>query len=943
LNISPSINTDANAMFLFNKRKIKLTRYKKARTLLSIFVFLITLAIFITKHCSSTPAGPVEETKHKTIPTQVSHALILSTITIDGTPLPQIDLEIQAIPQPGKISIGVPHKTDKKGNLTISSLPPGRYTVTTKSNHVLKTTKITQIPQKSPLILKIQLLEKKAGIAIDGVGTPVSQAAITCELKKTGKVVSTISNSDGSFSIYILAGDFCTLNGSKKGYMPPSPIVISPSLRKVKLIFQPVSTVTLEVLDENEKPIPYATVAIGGPGIWPPLLDRTGSNGRLNLHKLNSGIFSISAWSEDLVADLEGIEIEPGKKTVIHIHLKKGVFLRGLVRESTTDSPISGALFTIGLDQPSLIVKQIITDDKGKFRIGPFTPALYKFSLAAPGYVSFSGRRYWISKKGGLALFELSKGVTITGRVLDDLGNGIKDAQVEIWGITWSGGLISPLALNSPELKPSGELGILSKKTVLGLQANGAVLTDKKGDFKLKGIPPGWLALRIIHENYMPKYSPLGQIEKSPAYKEFILKLGGDIHGEVVDDLGTPLYGVEIRAESPIEPAFSYTLFTDKDGKYKISGAPSIITLTYRHPDYPVKTETIKLVKTHRTILPIGKRVITLNIRDAHGFNIKNSSVQLNSIYGQNYHHSKTDSKGTVRFEKLGTSEFYATISHENYPAFTTKKLKDGTNDIVIPYGGGISLFIRDEDTKKPLNPFIMMVHESGKVIIPKSQVGELKLINILSGKWNIYLNSNHYAHLKATLSVERGNKPDVLPAGEKTIEMTRAGVIKGLVRDQKGFPVRNSYVLWKSKVTKTDGRGKFRLRDIPPGNIQITAWHAKYGLGKENLVVEKDLETTNIIIDLKNNTITKILQSGITIEKENSTGAVLIKSIEKDSPAWKSNLVIGDEIISINGLFTGIPMPFLKKQLEGKSGEYILIITGKKGRTLKTTIIHLN
>ena len=115
----------------------------------------------------------------------------------------------------------------------------------------------------------------------------------------------------------------------------------------------------------------------------------------------------------------------------MHLYLEEGIVIKGLVRYGKDDRPIAGALFSIAREEPSLLTHTVFTGEDGNFVLGPLPEGNYRFSLAAAGYVPLAARRFWVGKTTGLALFELTRGITITGRVLDTAGRPVAGARVD--------------------------------------------------------------------------------------------------------------------------------------------------------------------------------------------------------------------------------------------------------------------------------------------------------------------------------------------------------------------------------------------------------------------------------------------------------------------------------------------------------------------------------
>jgi protocatechuate 3,4-dioxygenase beta subunit len=833
--------------------------------------------------------------------------------------------------------------TDKSGIVTFNSEIDNPCRITIKHpNYKLKTFVLKPAQLNSINIIKLEQALVLQGKIQDNNKNPVPKTKITITDSANNSIKTIFSDKEGKFSFQGEEKKIYLLDLEKTGFEKINKRFFSSTDNQAVITLDRITEVFVEVLSPQGKPLPGAKVIVAGAALWPPRIFTTNQDGKINIQAVSDKSYSFSASWKNLTNSIEDLLFAENTTNIVHLHLEKGSFLKGKVRDARNGKPVANAVFSIGESQVSMIVKEVQTDKEGKFKIGPLLPGKYGFSLVAEGYVSLSGQNYWISEKNPLALFDLSRGLTLKGQIVDQKGIPVEGAIVEIWGMDRYGRLLSPLALSSPNLINEGELGIISRKVTIGMQANGATITNKNGKFVLRGIPPGWLALKIRDKPYLPGHLALGLTQANNNDIYYKLKRGKRFTGYIIDRISTPLKGVEIRVESPSLPEYSYTTFTDKEGNFELEGVPDQLALTYIHPGYLPKTEIISPQSEHKVVLKKGTARLTLRLQDPHQFPLKECPVELVSQNGSEGYYGKTDKNGEITFSQLDDKIYLATILPSKYPRYLTDPLKPGTHNLEIPYGGGFSGFVRDIDTKAGLKAEIKLVHSSGEEKSLKTEVGEFAVHNLATGVWKLHLSSPDYISLNQNIKIESGNKPDSISSGEKLFELSVGGKIKGIVVDEKGFPVKFARVVCNDNYVKSNLNGKFVLDNITPGQQKLQAWKMGKGYGEKKVEIDKMLTTSGVKFKINSAPGNTRIESGLKFEKMHSLGKMIIANIKPQSPSSFTQLEVGDEVLFVNGLSSGLPLFFLNSQLKGKTGEVLYLITGNSLATAKHIFIFL-
>ncbi|MGM0597184.1 MAG: MSCRAMM family protein [Myxococcota bacterium] len=924
-----------------------IAKHPLTRITLGIFSAGLILTLFLLNRCDQNQQldlpGTNKTSEKREKEKQFFNQTILKLVDNNQKEIANREFEFQIFDLKTSTTGKIKLSTDNSGVVTINPETTNPCRITIKHpDYKLKT--FTLNPAK-PGKLKIVKLEQALvlqGKIQDKDKKPVKNAKITITDSETDTVETIFSNKEGKFSFQGEEKKIYLLDIEKSGFEKINKRFFSSTDNQAVITLDKITDVFVEVISPEGKPLPGAKVIVAGAALWPPQIYTTDKNGKINLQAVSDKSYSFSASWKNLTNSIEDILFAENTTNIVHLHLEKGYFLEGKVRDARNGKPVANAIFSIGESQVSMIVKEVQTDKEGKFKIGPLLPGKYGFSLAAKGYVSLSGQNYWIGEKNPPALFDLSKGLTLKGQIVDKKGIPVEGAIVEIWGIDRYGRLLSPLALSSPNLINEGELGIVSRKVTIGMQANGATITNKNGKFALRGIPPGWLALKIRNKPYLPGHLTLGLTAENKNDIYYKLKRGKRLTGYITDKISTPLKGVEIRVESPSLPEYSYTTFTDAKGNFELEGIPDQVALTYNHPGYLPKTEILSPQLEHKVVLRKGTKKITLRLQDSHQFPLKECPVELVSQNGSEGYYGKTDKNGEISFSQLDDKTYLATILPSEYPRYVTEPLKPGIHNLELPYGGGFSGFVRDVDTKAGLKAEIKMVHSSGDEINLKTEDGEFTVGNLAAGTWKLQISSPDYITLKQNIKIESGNRPGAISSGEKLFELSPGGDVKGIVVDNQGFPVKFARVVCNNNYIKANLNGKFVLKNITPGQQKLQAWKMGKGYGEKTVEVDKMLTTSGVSIKINSASGKNKIKSGLKLEKLHSEGKTLIADIKPKSPSSRTQLKEGDEVLFVNGLSSGLPIFFLNSQLEGKTGEVIYLITGNSLATAKHVFIFL-
>ncbi|MCP4608704.1 MAG: sigma-70 family RNA polymerase sigma factor [Planctomycetes bacterium] len=285
--------------------------------------------------------------------------------------------------------------------------------------------------------------------------------------------------------------------------------------------------------------------------------------------------------------------------------------------------------------------------DNGKFEIEVAGPGVYEVQVNADGYVPVWSQKINTDQNSEVLISLSAGGGSIKGRVLNADGKPIESATV------------------IPLCKASGTSNSTKNEFV---SEEGAVKTNKEGEFLLTGLPSGRETVKVMHSDYTFVIEDDIEVRTGLCTDNVnvILPKGGVIEGVVYDQNGEPQGGAVIRAQNKVgsityadDPSLLATVVSEPNGFYRIKGLPGGICYLIRKDEW----STFGVVR--RTVAPefgktmhvdFGGRTLVSGQIIIEGTPLSNQKVIISSPHT---HYSgslkaivKTDSEG--RFVFLG-------------------------------------------------------------------------------------------------------------------------------------------------------------------------------------------------------------------------------------------------------------------------------------------------
>jgi len=447
------------------------------------------------------------------------------------------------------------------------------------------------------------------------------------------------------------------------------------------------------------------------------------------------------------------------------------------------------------------------TDAEGKFRIEQVEPGSYRLMAERQGFVrqQYGARRnsmmgMTVKVAAGQELtdlnFKLTPHAVITGRVLDEEGEPLARAQVQVMRRGYFRG----------------------KQQMMPVSMGQSIDT---GEFRLADLPPGRYWIAASYRGQMafggsPARNTTGKPEEEYVTTYYPGSVDATGARPVDVDAGQQLPGIDIRMQ--------------KARVYRVRGR-----VTGASPS----------VRTLRVMLLPRERAFSFGMFSGAGGAVKeDGTFEIGSVQPGSYYATAFAAQG--RMSTVGRAP--------------VDVAQDDVQDLILPLTGGVNLqgSIRaDRDATQPEPPeAAKTTFESVRLqVVPTDGIafnapnatvksdGSFVIENIGPGKYRIQAFNLPAGHW---LKSVRAGGQEVLDSGIEIgegppgpIQITLGigvGVVSGTVQDADQHPAAGAMVTLLpdpmkedrtdlSRVATTDQNGQFTLQNVPPGDYRLYAW----------------------------------------------------------------------------------------------------------------------
>ena len=929
-----------------------------------------------------------------------------------GQPVDRARLRLQRLWADG--TLGVPHQggPDQKGRFFFTARSPGTYRLVIEApglaRQVRRVTVLTDGDQRLGT-LRLARERAVAGQVVDGAGRPLPGVTITAVsgLVPAGRALEPphVAHSDvqGRFSLSGLAPGRYRLRAAAEGFAAAVKREVEAPTLDVRLTLRPLRAVLGRVLRKGQ-PVAGATVSLVGSGAWPPRRVRTDEGGQFIFSRLPEGIYELRARQKEWVSrpsppvDVLG----GGQPPTVTLHLLKGEVIRGRVRDAASGKGVAGARLIAARQTLAFNPHYAQTDEQGIFRLGPLLPDEYRVTVEREGYLPRRGVGLTVLPLENPPLkLRLRPGATLAGVVVDDTGRPVAGARLELVGravgsfiadrdpagvqtqqTLWNQLLramsqtpaVEPEPVEIPAslgvmtgpvpLVPGGDqLGDLTGGQGLAPAEGPAqgFVTDDQGRFRIRGVPPGKLALVVRHPDYVRHRTPPLRIGREDPGREDLrvqLRPGITLEAEVVDEQRQPVPGAQVAVSTP-QALYHHTVrVTDAQGRFRIAHLVGELRIELRAPGFVPRVERLTLGehKDHKT----GHRRVRLSLErascrlagrvlDRRKLPVIGARLQLESLSAQAPDRAAavTGDGGAFTLEALGRIGYRVTVRHEDHPLHHFE-LRCPAPPVrwTLGYGGGIAFEVRDARTGSPVPVFHYALRRAGQP--PREGVGSagrVELVPIAAGRYTLEVRAQGYATAQRTVRVKAAAHPRRITRRGVVLRLQETGAVSGWVRDPRGLPVRGAKVTIAEREGRTDRKGRFRLEDVPVGTHELRAEHPERGQGRLAAVsVRGRLETRALVVDLTEDPARRPrpdeLVSTVKMSVGVRGGRLVVTGVPAGGRAEQAGVVPGDELVSVaGGDLEGLGVGDAEALLRGPSGTPVVLRLRRGGRILERVV----
>lgn len=395
-----------------------------------------------------------------------------------------------------------------------------------------------------------------SGTITDKNGSPLADAAISVQLNSSGSSYSGVTQSDGTYTVYIYntypyngtaVGDY-KLTVSKDGYVNKtdsfSVSTDGSALTGHDLHLQAAGSLTGSVFeDDGVTPIENVTVtAMDGLGnSYSTTTDSSGAYTFSNLRASTHYTFTYTGTGF-VTESVYELSVALGETTSADdILLETAVTFVGTVISQIGSDPIYGAtvkLFNRAKPRSSTADYSTTTLTDGSFSLTGITPGKYRLELTQTGFVILK-KDLIVLKAGDTSekTYKMKRAAAVSGRVTVN-GDPVANALLTVYS-----------------KNPQGA-------------GYGTAYTDTNGYYRIASLKPGTYTIKVSSMEYVEKVVRKHLARGKTTELNISVGEAGSISGIVLDaETGLPVAGYIVRVRHQ-----TVTAYTDYNGYYIIDG-----------------------------------------------------------------------------------------------------------------------------------------------------------------------------------------------------------------------------------------------------------------------------------------------------------------------------------------------------------------------------------
>lgn len=765
----------------------------------------------------------------------------------------------------------------------------------------------------------------------------------------------------------------------------------------------------VEVVGEDGAPAPSSRVLVGSPVLGSARVAETDRDGRVRIAGLDRGTYALRAVSGSRVSPIElGLALARGEEKPVRLALGSGIVIHARVVDVANDEDVPGARVTLAEGGLSPFPLDGVTDKHGRVALGPISRGPATISARAEGFVPKSAMS--LDDAAGEVKVALARGGALVGKVTDARGYAIDGATIRVVGTDLEGMPIDEdpsrwsfreshftAQLGGPSpLIPAGDLGVMpgpvppiprgpawSASSSQGLSGLGPGpsatsmsvgagqvepwVSGRDGTFHATPVTPGRVRAIVHHPQYVEAMSDVVLLESNKdARVDVVLRRGGSLEGRVVDSRGRPVSGAHVTVLAT-RGALEHMARTGTDGSVAFAALPDSVTiLVAREEDVTTIAARLEVSiregekKTIEIRLPDPRPALPVKVRDHHGGAIEAAQVSAVSIDPNEGLRvtAFTDARGSAELTGAKGVALRVELRAPGRAARVVVTTPE-TPELVVELAPAES--VGGEVTTRRREPIagadVSLHLESGVRHVRTNKDGAFAFLEVSSGPARLRVRAPGRAPEERAITIEQreGRRPTALPR----FELAEEGIVEGVVVDARGEPIPGARVAKDSVPTYvpvggamvgmavTDGKGRFKLGELPEGAIALEAYAADVGRGRQTDVKVTSGRTTQgvklVIVRAEDGTKEPIATGGVAITLGETApdpegSQVVVVAVAPGSEAERAGVVTGDVVLEVAGVEVG-SIAQARSRLSGPVHEDVLLKLRRGDRSLALRI----
>jgi len=739
--------------------------------------------------------------------------------------------------------------------------------------------------------LKVNLAHARtvSGRVLDDRGEVVTRAIVQLDVTDLpaldAALFKTTTDTNGNFRFTDVGSANYRLTGSAASHETADRTLSRDHLTDLRLVLRRFGTLEGEVTLTDDSDAKSLNVWIGGGELWPARKAEVHDKTHFIFRDLPSGVYEVQARARSASsAVLRGVTIASGERRSTKLNLEKGLNWSGKIVDASNKKPLRDVQVLLSESALSLLPYMTKTQNTGQFSFEGLRAGQYQLRVIARGFLQYSAALQIPSKY--VTTVALERSATLRGVVQGEDGKPIVGATLEVIGQDASDRTLRlqgpstplpkrnaqedlpPLSIDSLGVTQGSIPPIPRAQNVTVESFYDRTVTDTApwisgahGEFELQGLPAGTLAVHARHTQHVLAESAPVTLRAGETISGIKVKLsrGGKLIGQVVDREHHAVSDVLLKVTTG-SMGEVITAVTDRDGHFTVEpllGKVHVQALPFELESVDADVE-VKAQQSAALMLTIPSSLHRTEgiVVDSRGEPIDNAQVTIRPLQNRLAiaRSALTDQEGHFALQSLAAPPYavevrspgYAVVQRTYAPSPNAPPLR-----IALRSGATINVRVIDAMNRDPVSNahYALSLGEGLSRSGVGSKTGEVRIGDVEPGAYSIRLSSPLHATRTVDFRVANEQEQIELP----TIELRRAGSIRGTVVDSLGRPVASAKVTdARGNGATTDQKGEFHVTGVEPGIWDVQASHPQAGQARlQGVRVRQDEETVGVVLHL--------------------------------------------------------------------------------------------